>query len=159
MILTHMPDHILVDIFKRLPVKSRLNLSSTCSRLRQLLFYPTLWINFALRTEPEGKEEDIECAESLLLFFTHVPSNTLASIIWQFDIELFEVLLFICNKNSEMRFLQIIDDDITDEHVQSLCSCLPNLRHLGVTGSSEGSKVTGECLQCFHNLSLLTSLG
>ena len=156
MVLTELPDHILVDIFKSLPTKSRLHLSATCSKLRQLLFYPTLWINFNLETQPKNKEADAECAESLLLFFSLVPENSLFSIIWNFDIEFFEVLRCICNKNSKLRFLQVVDEDITNEHVQILCESLLNLAHLGITGSL---KMTGECLHCFQKLPRLTSIG
>ena len=156
MFLLDFPDHILVCILSFLPIKSQLLFSSTCSKLRELLFYPTLWANFKLITDRRLKRDQASCAESLLDFFQKVPAKSVSAITWKLDHEYFGVLKTVCYRNKNLRYLQIVDEFMKNEDVEFLCSTLTNLAHLGITGASN---VTGKCLQYFEQLPCLSSLG
>ena len=156
MILIDLPDHILISILSFSSLKSRLQLCSTCSKLRQLLFYPTVWSNFELDTDRYGKKRQLNCAESLQLFFPQVPSNSLKAVTWRLCHDHFGVLKLICSRNLELRYLKIVDENLENEDVEWLCLNLKSLEHIGITGTAS---VTGECLQYVEQLPRLLSFG
>ncbi|XP_070542232.1 F-box only protein 33-like [Ptychodera flava] len=59
---SRLPSVIIVDILAILPLKDRLNASTTCSRWRQCLFHPSMWRNIELNLDNED-----ECARANFL--------------------------------------------------------------------------------------------
>ena len=154
--LTDLPDHLLVALLRALDTQSRLNLSATCSTLRELSFYPTVWQNFELLMKSRRCQEECKANESVSIFFEKVVENSIKRVVWELNNCYLPTLLKLCSRNSHITSLSIYDSKFSDDNLKMVCERLRFLNHIGIRGSTA---LTGEGLVALKDLSCLSSLG
>ena len=155
-----LPEHLIISIYESLSVYDKLQLSCACWKLREAVFYPTLWNGYQLYIAQRDKSEHDEVSSSVVLFFEHVPNDSLHSLIWKLDNQYLNRLLSLCvNHRNSLNCIHIVDDKLSNEQLQIVCESLSEngvnhcLERIGIAGSEV---VTGESLmtlaKCFPRL-------